>query len=77
MTTNTPETYQEPAIRCTTVLGNEAVLKLRNIEEMTYNPAAKIVQIFTHHQHLIVAMSRDEFEALFQATTTLKMHEEE
>ena len=25
---------------------------------------------------LIVAMSRDEFEALFQATTTLKMHEE-
>lgn len=66
-----PGTHQEPALRCTTVLGNDVVLKLHNIEEMSYNQAAQIAQIFTRFQHLIVPMSREEFEKLYQAATGL------
>ena len=65
-------TRQEPALRCTTIFGNFAVIKLRNIEELSYNANAHIVQIFTNRQHLVVTMSRQEFEKLYQATTTLK-----
>ena len=66
-------TRQKPALRCTTIFGNYAVIKLRNIEELSYNANAHIVQIFTNRQHLVVAMSREEFEKLYQATTTLNL----
>lgn len=72
--TSAPEaTRREPALRCTTIFGNYAVIKLRNIEELSYDAYAHLVQIFTNRQHLIVSMTREEFERLYEATTTLNL----
>lgn len=66
---------QKPAFRCTTILGNDVIVKCENVEEMVYNPAAKIAQFFTRHQHLVIPMERDQFELIAAACTSGKMPE--
>lgn len=71
--TNQNGMKQIPAFRCTTVLGNDVIVKCENVEEMVYNPATKIAQFFTRYQHLLIPMEKDQFDIIAAACTSGRM----